>query len=296
MAAIAIFFKETRGSVLLSKKAKALNKWYEQLEGAGIFGCSFDDGELRRIRWKVKADEERASIAKMIGISLYRPFHLLFTEPVVFFFSLWISFSWAVLYLTFDAIPLVFETIYDFNLEQQGAVFAAISVAGIISTILSIYQEKWARTHFSEKRRQIFDQPEGRLYFACVQSALLPIGCFWFGWSSYSSVPWIVPTLGIGCATMGIFSIYLAVFNYLADTYHRYASSALAAQSFSRNMLGGAFPLFTQIMFVRLTFQGAGSFLGGFGTLLTLVPWVLFIWGPKIRSRSKFASEITSSG
>ena len=31
---------------------------------------------------------------------------------------------------------------------------------------------------------------------------------------------------------MGIFSIYLAVFNYLADTYHRYASSALAAQSF----------------------------------------------------------------
>jgi len=33
---------------------------------------------------------------------------------------------------------------------------------------------------------------------------------------------------------MGIFSIYLAVFNYLADTYHRYASSALAAQSFCK--------------------------------------------------------------
>lgn len=30
---------------------------------------------------------------------------------------------------------------------------------------------------------------------------------------------------------MGIFSVYLAVFNYLADTYHRYASSAIAAQS-----------------------------------------------------------------
>lgn len=73
--------------------------------------------------------------------------------------------------------------------------------------------------------------PEGRLYFACIESALMPVGLFWFGWTSFPSVPWIVPTLAVGCATIGIFSIYLAVFNYLSDTYHRYASSALAAQS-----------------------------------------------------------------
>lgn len=120
-------------------------------------------------------------------------------------------------------------------------------------------------------------------------------GCFWFGWSSFPSVPWIVPTLAIGCATMGIFSIYLAVFNYLADTYHRYASSALAAQSFCRNMLGGAFPLFTPQMFKAMTFQGAGSFLGGMGALLTLVPWILVFYGPRIRARSKFASEIMNT-
>lgn len=40
--------------------------------------------------------------------------------------------------------------------------------------------------------------------------------------------------MAIGCATIGIFSVYLAVFSYLADTYHRYASSALAAQSFCK--------------------------------------------------------------
>lgn len=60
---------------------------------------------------------------------------------------------------------------------------------------------------------------------------MMPAGLFWFGWTSFPSIPWIVPSLAVGCATMGIFSIYLAVFNYLADTYHRYASSALAAQS-----------------------------------------------------------------
>jgi hypothetical protein len=48
---------------------------------------------------------------------------LLFTEPVVFFFSLWVAFSWAVLYLQFGSIPLIFQVNHHFNLEQAGAVF-----------------------------------------------------------------------------------------------------------------------------------------------------------------------------
>ncbi|KAF2863357.1 putative MFS multidrug transporter [Piedraia hortae CBS 480.64] len=286
-------FKETRGSVLLSRKAKALNKWYEEMEAAGYYGVLIPpDNTPHRIRWKVKADEERGSLGIMIGVSLYRPFHLLVTEPVVFFFSLWISFAWSVLYLMFSAIPLVFQAVYHFNLMQYTAVFASISVAAIISTVMSIYQESLARRLMSTKRLELLDSPEGRLYFCCIQSILLPIGCFWFGWTSFSSIHWIVPTLAIGCATMGIFSIYLAVFNYLADTYHRYASSALAAQSFCRNMMGGSFPLFTRQMFTAMKFHGAGSFLGGFSALLTIIPWILIFYGPQIRARSKFASEI----
>jgi hypothetical protein len=117
-----------------------------------------------------------------------------------------------------------------------------MSIAAIISTILSIYQEAFlskllARSTSSAKLLTILrtPSPEGRLYFACVESVLLPLGLFWFGWTQFGHIPWIVPTLGIGCATMGIFSVYLATFNYLADTYHRYASSALAAQSFCKH-------------------------------------------------------------
>lgn len=190
--------------------------------------------------------------------------------------------------MTFGAIPVIFSASHNFNLYQTGSVFAAISIASIISTIISILGDKWTKRRFPH----LGDSPEGRLYFACAQSILLPVGLFWLAWTSGSNVHWIVPTLAVGCATMGIFSIYLAVFNYLADTYHRYASSALAAQSFCRNMLGGAFPLFVPQMFRAMTFQGAGSLLGGIGAVLTLVPFALLIWGPKIRARSKFASEI----
>ena len=50
--------------------------------------------------------------------------------------------------------------------------------------------------------------------------------------------------------------------------------------------------MFTPAMFKGMTFQGAGSFLGGMGALLTIVPFVLVFYGPKIRARSKLASEI----
>ncbi|KAL8724292.1 MAG: hypothetical protein Q9181_006895 [Wetmoreana brouardii] len=289
---VAMFFKETRGSVLLSRRARLLNKWYESREQVGLTGFEMPirgstKSGSQRIRWKVKADEERESLAKMIGISVYRPFHLLTTEPVVFFFSLWVAFSWAVLYLTFSSVPLVFGTNHHFNIEQNGAVFSSMCVGALLSTVLSIYQEKIALRY-----GKLSSTPEGRLYFACIESALMPIGLFWFGWTSFSQIHWVIPALSIGCATMGIFSVYLAVFNYLADTYHRFASSALAAQSFCRNMLGGVFPLVADQMFNDMTYQGASSLLGSIGAVLTIVPWVLVFYGPKIRARSKFASEI----
>jgi MFS family permease len=305
---VIIFFEETRGSILLSRKAKLLNKWYDELESAGFYGFQVENlstgiPEQQRIRWKVKSDEERASIGTMIRISVYRPFHLLTTEPVVFFFSLWVAFAWAVLYLTFGSIPLVFSTSYGFDLQQSNAIFAAMSIGAAIATLYSVYQDRLLARYLgysatkvqnpSRLRRSIdLSSPEGRLYFACLESIFLPIGLFWFGWSSFPSVHWIVPAMSVACATMGIYSVYLATFNYLADSYGPYASSALAAQSFCRNMLGGIFPLVTIQLFNNLSFQGAGSLLGGLAALLTLVPWVLVFYGKEIRARSKFASGL----
>jgi multidrug resistance protein len=91
VSAMILFFKETRGSILLSRKAVCLNRWYEEREDAGYVGVEMPgaDGqskESQRIRWIVKSDEERESIRKMIGISVYRPFRKSFS-PVLRTFS-----------------------------------------------------------------------------------------------------------------------------------------------------------------------------------------------------------------
>ena len=296
MAAMFLAFKETRGSVLLSRRAKALNRYFEELEQTGHLPQPTSDQDspseklyttrpTKPLRYTVAADANRASITTLVYLSLTTPFRLLVTEPVVFFFSLWVAFAWALLYMTFGVIPLIFTSVYNFSTQSVGAVFSAIAIGSIVGAALSIVQERIA-TRFLPK---LHSRPEGRLYFACLESALLPIGLFWFGWTSNTSTHWISPILALGCAQIGIFSIYLAVFNYLADVYHRYASSALAGQSFCRNVLAAVFPLFTNQMFERLGYGGASSLLGGIATLLTVVPWVLVFQGERIRGRSKVA-------
>ncbi|KAH7018537.1 major facilitator superfamily domain-containing protein [Microdochium trichocladiopsis] len=337
---VVTFFRESRGSVLLSKKARALNKFYDELEGKGHFGVwvgSQDDNtdtrtdrpdagandhdltdvekgsgnventnpaKLQRIRWLVKEDEQRASIVQMMKTSLTRPFHFLFTEPIVFFFSLWVSFAWAVLYLTFASIPLVYRRVYNFSIAQAGLVFFAMIIGGIVATCGGLYSEQllkhpsWQTKGSGEggsafwafmRRKFPVESPESRLYFTCLTSIFLPIGLFMFGFCARPDIHWIVPAIAIVFASMGIYFVYLATFNYLADTYQTYASSSLAAQSFCRNVLGGVFPLVTGALFTNLGEGAAGGILGGVATVLTVVPWVLVFFGEPIRQRSKFA-------
>ncbi|KAK1991194.1 major facilitator superfamily transporter [Colletotrichum falcatum] len=304
--ALAILFEESRGSVILARKAEALNNWYQAREDSGYYGvwpegiaasnadvdATSDSSDIRhgscttgpekacsicrpysvrfqprRLRWLVKEDEERASLTKLVSVSISRPFHLLFTEPVVFFFSVWCAFAWAVLYCTFGSIPLVLSRTRRLDAEQSGYFFIAMIVGSVVATVVGILQDKllhlpqWRAdspldesARFWRFMRRCFpaEAPESRLYFTCISATLLPAGLFLFGFTAKEGFHWIAPAFGIGLATWGIYSVYLATFNYFADIYHQYASSALAAQSCCRNILGGVFPVITGALFRNL--------------------------------------------
>lgn len=58
---------------------------------------------------------------------------------------------------------------------------------------------------------------EARLYCAMGAGISVTIGGLIYAWTSYSYVHWIAPCIGITIMVTAIFTIYLAVFNYLAD-------------------------------------------------------------------------------
>lgn len=234
--------------------------------------------------------------------------------------------------MTFASLPLIFSVSHSFNTQQCGLVFISMMLGAALATYLAIVQDKHSarlghflgrytgrhKRHIREhgtapppppspsqvvtdaekgeagqiEVKHTHQDPELRLYFSCFHSLLLPLGLFFLGFTQYPSLHWVLPCIGVTLATMGIYSVYLATFNYLADVYQRYSSSALAAQSFCRNVMGAIFPLISGPMFRNLGFAQAASVLGGVGVVLTAVPWVLVAYGPGIRGRSRFASTL----
>lgn len=52
---------------------------------------------------------------------------LLATEPIVIFFTLWISIAWAVMYGLVQSIPYVFREVYGFGTGRVGLVYLALT-------------------------------------------------------------------------------------------------------------------------------------------------------------------------
>lgn len=268
-----LILKETRGDVILAKRAKKLRKE----TGKEIYAQS----EL-----------DRQSTIQLVKISCWRPIKMLLTEPVVTFFTLWVSFAWGILFLFFSSVVQTFESAYGFGILQTGLVQLAISVGAVVAIVINPIQDRlYLKSRSRNTERPGKPIPEARLYFAVPGSLLFTAGLFWYGWACRPSAHWIVPTIAVAVVGIGIYSIYVGVVNYLTDAYEKYAASALSAASLGRNSFGAFLPLASQPLFRTLGFGWAGSLLGFIGLTLSFVPVVLLFKGPAIRASSPFMSE-----
>lgn len=86
--------------------------------------------------------------------------------------------------------------------------------------------------------------------------------------------------------------IYVTAFTYVSECYGTYASSAMASQSFLRNMVGGGVAFGTTSMFKGMTVRWALVLMGGIAALLALVPFIAYFYGPQIRERSPYSREL----
>ncbi|CEH13392.1 Synaptic vesicle transporter SVOP and related transporters (major facilitator superfamily) [Ceraceosorus bombacis] len=247
---------------------------------------------LRRVTGNQKltsqGDLEAAgmTLGEVAQMTLVRPFILTFAEPVAFANNLFIAFIYAVLYCFFEVYPLIFAERHGFNPGELGTAFLGIVVGAVIGMgIYSIFVIKY----LNPRLRSGEHSPEDRQIIAMVGGICFPISLFWIGWTSFSSIHWIVPILGSGLFGMSVFFLFQGILVYLAQNYPRYVASIFAANDVMRSGLGGAFPLFASQMFSALTVQGGCSLLGGFSLLLTPIPFVLYKYGPRLRAASKWA-------
>ncbi|KIX00893.1 uncharacterized protein Z518_09958 [Rhinocladiella mackenziei CBS 650.93] len=232
-------------------------------------------------------------------VTILRPLRMLITESIVAFFSMYTAFNFSVLFGFFAAFPIVFQSpypeiqIYHFNTGESGLVFLGIGIGVVSATVIFIVLDRLTYRKKTYKKQAQGDftplPPEERLWAAMLGSFLLPLGLFWFAWSSRKDVHWISSILATIPFGIGNLLVFCSCVLYLIDTYGPLAgASAAAANGLLRYVIGAVFPLFTVQMYRGMGVGWATSLLGFVTIALLPIPWVLYKFGPKIRQRSAY--------
>ncbi|EPQ58477.1 MFS general substrate transporter [Gloeophyllum trabeum ATCC 11539] len=251
---------ETYAPVLLRRRARMLEK------GSGGLIHYVSKYEIHH----------SASLFEKLQINLSRPFLFLFTEPIVTLLSIYVCIAYSTLYAFFAAFPIVFQQHRHFTPGNGGLAFLGVGVGTIIGTCMTPIQNRmyWRAMDRSPTGRA---PPEARLYLMMGVAGLLPVGLFWFAWTSQPSVHWMLPVaagvpFGTGCA-----QVMQGITAYLMDAYHIYFASAIAATVVLRSMGAFAFPLFCPLMYKKLGDQWACSVFGFLALLCTPMPYLFYV-------------------
>lgn len=195
-----IFLRETRGSALLSRRARKLRK------------------ETGDSRYRSPDELEMPSLTELLKSSTTRAAIMIVKEPVVLFFSLWLAYAWSIIFAFFGAIPIAFSNIRGWGEGNTGLAYIG-PIIGTFFGWLALFHDAYLYKKSAEKHGGSAI-PEVRLYYGAAGGIVCTVGMFIFSFTApYTWVHWIAPEIGLVLVLAGIVWIFQAVQSYLTDAY-----------------------------------------------------------------------------
>lgn len=244
-------------------------------------------------------------VARMAS-TITRPLRLLIFSPIVLFLSLYAAFAFGLLFLLFTSFAVVFKGQYGWSTGISGLAYIGLGIGMFASVVI---QARFGGVVFeAQRKRNGKSRPEDRLLITAYAAPILPAGMFWYGWCVDKQTHWILPILGTVLIGFGIVCVMVGPrireeglgsaaadhfqmpqMIYLVEVYGATAgASALAANTVLRCIAGAFVPLAGTPMYDNLGLGWGNSLLGFLAVAFIPVPWVLGIYGEKIRRNSKF--------
>ncbi|KAJ5575192.1 hypothetical protein N7450_009091 [Penicillium hetheringtonii] len=237
LALVLLFLPETYSPIRLHWKAKQLRR----LTG--------DD------RYRAPMEFNRDRFTRRIALALSRPFILCTGEPIILFFSLYLSVIFIILYTFSSGYVAIFEKANGLSQGQAGVAFLAIMV-GVISI-----------RH--PDRGLARPAPESNLYMAMFGAPAIPIGLFWMGWTASPSILVWSPIVASVVFGFGILCVFVSAYQYVAAAYEFHPGSALASLQMFRLTAAGVMAVIADIMYNKLGTHWTLTVLGGDRDLLS---------------------------
>ncbi|KAF3915648.1 hypothetical protein ABW21_db0209409 [Orbilia brochopaga] len=269
---ISMFFllPETSANNILLRRAKRIRK----LTGNPMY------------KSQSELDQQGLTAKSVTYEALVRPWILNALDPAILFTTVYVMIVYGIYYSFFEVFPIVYIDGYGMNIGQMGLVFLVIAVAVLIAipsyfAYLKYHFTPYVATHG-------FSNPEHLLIPAMFGCFGPPIGLFIFGWTGRPDIHWIVPTIGIGIYTVGVFILLQSLFIYIPMIYPQYAASLFAGNDFARSAFAAGAILFADPLFNTLGVGKGCSLLGALAAVCCLGVFTLYYYGATMRQRSRF--------
>ncbi|KAI0116095.1 MFS general substrate transporter [Hypoxylon sp. NC0597] len=268
---IILFQPETYGPLLLEWKAHHLR----ELTGDN--------------RYQVDIHASANTLGRRLLVSVYRPFQMTYTEPIILLFSFYLIILYIVLFTFLNGYPYIFTETYGISKSLTYVLWVAMLVGDSVALPLIPIVYGWtkkAAANAAAKGEPL--PPEVCMYWAMMGgSILLPISLFWMGWTCYPHISIWSPIIGSFVFGYGFVTVFSTTYLYICFIYTIYSASALTFMTFSRYIIAGALLPASIPMYEHLGPHFTLTLLGALMAVMAPVPFLLYRYGHKIRAMSK---------
>ncbi|GFG22653.1 uncharacterized transporter C1529.01 [Aspergillus udagawae] len=236
------------------------------------------------LRSAYEPESQGVSAASTLKLGLMRPVLQFFKSPIVLLLSIYMSLTYALLYLFFTTIPAVFQMQYGFSTGLSGLAYLGIGIGFFIGlALIALTNDKILMKMTAQNGGK--SEPEMRLPTMIFFSCFLPVSFFWYGWSAAKHVHWIVPIIGMCPFGISMMGLFMPIQTYIIDCYPAYAASANAILTATRSLVGALLPLAGPSMFKSLGLGWGNSLLGFIALAFVPIPIFFTRYGKAIREK-----------
>jgi MFS family permease len=238
------------------------------------------------------------ALRHFLTVLVFRPLHMLVTEPIVAMVSLYNGFIFGILYAFVVSVPWIFRHYYNFDPDAASLSYLGIVLGTVVAVApfafidILFYQKRlvaWQQSHDESEQMP----PENRLVPALVGSFLLPVSLLIAGWTAQYRIHWSAPVIFQGLTMLGSFLIYAGANLFMLDAYGPlYGASASSAMMMTRYTLSFAFPMFALKIFQALGVGWSATMLAGCTLAMAPIPWLFWFYGDRIRAKIRYETSL----
>lgn len=267
---------------------------------------------------EVAIAEEKIDVVKEMRFVTTMALRIMVTEPIVIFLGLYNGFAYGLLFLYLDGVFDVF--VYNNGLSYIDADLTYLnfvvgvshnsppSPRGFITILSSLARTCMLTTSIQvaimfcivpiqtylyrrDRLKHGTNRPEARFLTSLVGVWGFPISLLWFAFTDDGSVSFWSPVVAGGLLAICDPFLWLAMLNYLTDSYPNVAASAVAAFLIPSFFIAAGCAHAGVAMFENMSTKWAMATLGFISFGLVALVYILYFFGPKIRARSKLARK-----